>query len=117
MPDPGYDVFISYSRSGQSELAASVQKGLSRLAEPWDRRRALRVFRDRTSLPASAALGSTLESALARSRVCVLLASPQAARSEWVGHEIGWWLEHRSLESLLIVLCDGALPDALPPVL
>jgi hypothetical protein len=65
-----------------------------------------------------------------RIRVLILLASPEAARSEWVTREITYWTEHKPLEKLLIVLTDGeivwdqaasdfdwARTTALPPVL
>ena len=36
----------------------------------------------------------------------VLLASPQAAASEWVNREVSWWLTHRSPDRILIVATD-----------
>ena len=45
-----YDAFISYSHSADGRLAPAVQSGLQRLARPWYRRSALRVFRDETGL-------------------------------------------------------------------
>lgn len=41
-----YDAFISYSRRADGELAPALQ----RLARPWNRMRALEVFRDQTGL-------------------------------------------------------------------
>lgn len=49
----GYDAFVSYSHAADGRLAPALQAGLQSLAKPWYRRRALRVFRDRTSLSAS----------------------------------------------------------------
>jgi WD40 repeat protein len=69
----------------------------------------LRVFRDKTSLSASPELWPSIERALAASRHFVLLASPEAARSRWVDHEVGWWLEHRSPATMLIGLTGGEL--------
>ena len=45
-----YDAFISYNHADLS-LAAALQEGLQHLAKPWNRRRAMEVFRDETSLP------------------------------------------------------------------
>ena len=45
-----YDAFISYSHAADGRLAPAVQTGLQRLARPWYRRWALRVFRDDTGL-------------------------------------------------------------------
>jgi hypothetical protein len=43
------------------------------------------------------------------------MASPNAARSPWVGKEISWWLEHKTSERLLVVLTDGELAYADDP--
>ena len=48
-----YDAFVSYSHAADGRLAPALQRGLQSLAKPWYRRRALRVFRDETSLSAS----------------------------------------------------------------
>jgi hypothetical protein len=100
------------------------------LAKPWYVPRALRIFRDQTSLSTTPELWSTIERALAASRFFLLLASPEAARSRWVETEVAWWLEHRSAETLLIALTGGRLvwddsaadfdparTDAVPPAI
>jgi tetratricopeptide (TPR) repeat protein len=82
---------------------------VQRLGKPWYKRRALRVFRDDTSLSATPHLWPTIEQALGESRFLILLASPEAAASPWVGKEIAYWLEHKSADTLLIALTDGTL--------
>jgi hypothetical protein len=77
----GYDVFISYSHALDGALAPALQTGLEQFSKPWYRPRALRVFRDTTSLSANPGLWSSIEKALASSAWLVLMASPQAARS------------------------------------
>ncbi|MER5265471.1 hypothetical protein ABTZ99_25660 [Actinosynnema sp. NPDC002837] len=62
-------------------LAADVQRGLHRFAKRWYRPRALRVFRDQTSLGANPDLWRTIENALDSSRYFILMASPRAAAS------------------------------------
>ena len=52
-----YDAFISYRRLPDERIAAALQRGLESLAKPWLAWRAIRVFRDITSIPASADLG------------------------------------------------------------
>lgn len=104
-----YDAFISYSHASDRALAASLQSAIQRLGKPWYRRRALRLFRDDTSLSASPDLWSSIEYALQRSRFLILMASPEAAASPWVDREVAWWLDHRSPDTLLIALCDGEL--------
>src|SRR6266508_1937932 len=103
----GYDAFVSYSHAADGRLAPALQAGLQSLAKPWYRRRALRVFRDRTSLSASPELWPAIERALAQARYFVLLASPEAAGSPWVDREVRWWRAHRGRDTVLIVLTDG----------
>ncbi|MEX5709866.1 TIR domain-containing protein [Parafrankia sp. FMc6] len=123
-----YDAFLSYSHALDGRLAPAVQRGLHRLARRWYRARALRVFRDKTSLAASPDLWGEIERALEQSRYLILLASPTAAASPWVRRETEWWQSHRSSDTLLIALTDGTLiwgdgaaglsgtaDDALPP--
>ena len=45
-----YDAFISYSHAEDKPVAAALQGAIQRLGKPWYRRRALRIFRDGTSL-------------------------------------------------------------------
>lgn len=104
-----YHAFISYSHSADARLAPLLQRALERLGTPWWRRAALRVFRDDDSLPASAALWSGIEAALARSQHLVLLASPGSAASPWIDREVRWWLAHRDPDKLLIAVTAGEL--------
>lgn len=104
-----YDAFISYSHAADGSLAPGLQHGLQTLAKPLYQRKALRVFRDQTSLSATPELWPTIEQALAASRFFILLASPDAARSPWVQKELDWWQSHRTHERLLISLTHGAI--------
>jgi len=47
-----YDAFISYSQQADRRIAEALQNALHRIAKPWYRLRALRVFRDASSLAA-----------------------------------------------------------------
>jgi dipeptidyl aminopeptidase/acylaminoacyl peptidase len=102
-----YDAFISYARKADEAFATALQRGLHHLAKPWNRRRAMEVFRDQTSLPASSGLLPSIRSALDASRWFVLLASPESARSNWVGDEITHWVSSKGADHMLIVLTDG----------
>jgi hypothetical protein len=82
---------------------------LHHFAKPWYRLRSLRVFRDESSLSADPALWEAIERALGSSEWFLLLASPEAARSEWVDREVAWWLAHRGPERLLVLLTAGEL--------
>ena len=59
-----YNAFISYSHAADDQLAPSLQAALHKLARPWNRMRALRVFRDKTSLAASPELWPSIVDAL-----------------------------------------------------
>jgi tetratricopeptide (TPR) repeat protein len=104
-----YDAFISYSHAKDKPLATALQSAMQRLGKPWYRRRALRLFRDDTSLSASPHLWPSIEHALGRSRFLILLASPEAAASSWVNKEVATWLDRNDLNTLLIALCEGEL--------
>jgi hypothetical protein len=103
-----YTAFISYSHGADGTFAPILQDGLQRLAKPWNRRRALEVFRDQTGLAVTPALWPSICAALDGSEWFVLLACPEAARSDWVGKEIERWLATKGTEGILPVLTDGA---------
>lgn len=105
----GYDAFISYSHRLDAAIAARLQAELQRFAKPWYQLRALRVFRDQTSLAASPHLWTAIEQALDSSRWLILMASPESARSPWVAKEIGWWRAHRPASHILVAVTDGDL--------
>ena len=102
-----YDAFISYSHAQDKPVAAALQAAVQRLGKPWYRRRALRIFRDDTSLSATPHLWPSIEQALARSRYLILLVSPQAAASLWVGKEVAYWLANKSIDTFLLAVTDG----------
>ena len=102
------DVFISYSHTS-TQLAAALQRALTRLARPWNHARALRVFRDKTDLSAAPELWATIEQALGDSRFFLLLAAPVAARSKWVKREVEYWFAAKDPRTLLIALADGEI--------
>jgi WD40 repeat protein len=107
-PPKRYAAFISYSHSADGAFAPALQDGLQRLAKPWNQRRALEVFRDQTGLSVSPALWPSICAALDGSDWFVVLASPEAARSDWVGKEIERWVATKGSENILPVLTDGA---------
>lgn len=102
-----YKAFISYSHATDGKLAPALHSALHRFTKPWYRLRALRVFRDKTSLAMTPELWPSIEQALSESEYFVLLASPQAAQSRWVQQEVEWWLRHRAADRLFIVLTEG----------
>lgn len=112
----GYDAFISYSHAADGQLAPRVQSALHRFAKPLLSLRALHVFRDQTSLAATPELWTTIVKALDQSRFFILMASPEAAASEWVEREVEHWLNASptspggaAIGRLLIILTDGEI--------
>src|SRR5207244_2978422 len=84
------------------------QAGMQRLARPWWRTRALRVFRDETGLTVNPHLWASIAAALDDSDWFVLLASPAAAESSWVARELEHWLVSKPADRILPVVTDGA---------
>jgi WD40 repeat protein len=101
--------FMSYSHAADGKLAPRLQAGLQRFAKPWHQTRAVRVFRDKTSLSVNPALWSSICKSIDASEFFILFASPEAAESSWVQQEVDYWLSKYSSEKLLIVLTDGEL--------
>jgi hypothetical protein len=102
-----YDGFMSYSHAADGLLAPRLQAALQRFAKPWWKRRAVRIFRDESSLSANPHLWSSIAKALDSSSWFVLLLSPDAAQSPWVNQEIEYWKAHRDAARILPVLTDG----------
>lgn len=104
-----FDAFLSYSRRASTTLATELQGGVERFAKPWNRLRAVRVFRDDASMSANVGLWGTIERALTEADWFVLIASPQSAASEYVTKEIEWWVTHKSADRILLVLDEGEI--------
>ena len=101
-----YDVFISYSR-GDGRLAASIQRGLQRIAQPWYKRAIIRVVRDTTTMPTGPDLRQAVLDYLDDSRNLIVIGSPRAARSTWVNREISHWRGTSRPGRILPVLAAG----------
>ena len=93
-----FDAFISYSHAADGTLAAALQHGLHRFAKPLFKIRAIRVFRDESTLAMTPQLWPEIEKALRNSR---------SAQSEWVKREVACWLEMGRAEKMLIVWTGG----------
>lgn len=104
-----YNAFISYSHAADGRLAPALQLALEKFAKPWYKVRNLDVFRDEASLSVTPHLWGNIQQALDQSEYLIYMASPVSAASKWVTKEIEYWLEHKPLEKLLIVLTDGSL--------
>lgn len=108
-PGKQYDAFISYSHAADGALAPALQTGMQGMARPWRQRRAMEVFRDQTGLAVDPSLWQAILTALDASGWFVLLASPGAAQSQWVGKEIEHCLRTKGPDRIAIVLTEGTL--------
>jgi WD40 repeat protein len=104
-----YDAFISYSFRSDRPLAAAVQRVLRRAGVPRYRHSPVRICRDDTTFAAGPSVWGSIEQEIRASRYLVLLASPEAAASDYVGREVALWRQERSPETLLIALAGGDL--------
>jgi len=94
-----YDAFICYSRADDETVATALRDALHQFARPWNKRRALRVFRDDSSLTTSPRLWPSIVEALEASRYLILLASVRAATSVWVERELRYWCRHQHADT------------------
>lgn len=102
-----YQAFISYSHSADSEFAPILHTALQKIAKPIFKVRALNVYRDLTTQSATHSLTDAIKKALSQSDYLILLASPAAAKSQWVKEEIDYWLNNKSPETMLLGLTEG----------
>ncbi len=82
-----YRAFISYSHS-DDDIAERLHKRIEGFKPPAAvgvNERITPVFRDRDELATSSDLPQALKSALERSENLIVLCSPKAAESRWVG--------------------------------
>ena len=72
------------------------------------------IFRDRADLSAAEDLSGAVRAAIAASTTLVVVASPDAARSRWVAHEIALFRELHPGAPVLIALVRGEVAEGLP---
>lgn len=123
-----FRAFVSYSHA-DSGFAARLQRRLEayrlprRLAgqvEPLPGQAPGRigpVFRDRPDLSAARDLSTAVREAIALSSALVVVASPDAARSQWVAREIELFRELHPEAPILVALVRGESADAVPEAL
>jgi hypothetical protein len=117
-----YVAFISYSHR-DSVWAAWIQKAIERYSLPGalakstglDRRLG-KVFRDREELSTGQNLGDHLLEALDNSDNLIVICSPNAVSSQWVGKEIEYFKSIGRGDRIFALLVEGgaeALPEPL----
>ncbi|HEU4927280.1 MAG TPA: hypothetical protein VFT24_09540 [Vicinamibacterales bacterium] len=102
-----YEAFLSYARVPDLALATALERSLQAFAKPWNRVRAIDVFRDQTDLSSIGGLASGVTRAIDESEFLILLACPESARSYWVRQELTHWLQTKSTEKIVLVLTGG----------
>jgi WD40 repeat protein len=65
------------------------------------------IFRDREELPVSADLSGNINEALRESRYLIVICSPRAAQSRWVGEEIKTFKRLGREDRILALIVDG----------
>ncbi|HEX8621468.1 MAG TPA: toll/interleukin-1 receptor domain-containing protein [Allosphingosinicella sp.] len=123
-----FRAFVSYSHR-DSAFAARLQRKLEgyrlprRLAgrvEPLPGQAPGRigpVFRDRADLSAARDLSAAVREGIALSSALVVVASPDAARSQWVALEIALFRELHPEAPILVALVRGESAEAVPEAL
>jgi hypothetical protein len=103
----GYDAFLSYSWKCDSAVAPAIQSVIQRFLCPWYKLRAKTVFRDLSCLPAGSSLETELFDRLDRSKHLIILASPEAARSDGMEMEARHWFSQQRDGHVLIAITAG----------
>lgn len=99
----GYDVFISYKRSDSHGYALALQRALEA--------KNLKCFRDISELPAGDVFALSIERALRRSRMLVVIGTPKAlseTSGTWVRRELTYFQDMRPKTPIVIVNVENA---------
>jgi tetratricopeptide (TPR) repeat protein len=118
-----YGAFISYSHS-DARFARRLHRRLEAYRLPRriatgrpETRRLKPIFRDREELRAAPNLTEVVRKAIAESSHLIVVCSPDAAASEWVGREVRLFRELRGGAPILAALCRGEASEAFHPEL
>lgn len=119
-----YNAFISYRHAElDSKVASEVQRQLERFHIPKSIQKSTgiqrisRVFRDKEELTISSDLNTMIEDALIHSDYLIVICSPNTKESQWVQHEIEFFLKTHSRQQIMTVLADGEPGDVVPKIL
>ena len=104
--------FISYSHAADSLIVPNLRRHISQAKKPFYEMFARYAVFDRADLRLKAddgkpELEAGLRSLIDKAKFFLLLASPQAAQSEWVMFEVNTWIAKNGIHRLFILLTDG----------
>jgi hypothetical protein len=107
-----YSAFVSYSRR-DSRIASRLQRRIEGYRLPHritahGKKRLRPVFRDRDDLTAASDLSEALRAALRSSEYLIVVCTPNAPQSEWVGREIDYFRALRGDDHILTALFEGS---------
>jgi hypothetical protein len=114
-----YRAFISYSHR-DGAFAARLHRRLEGYVLPRRLgavRRLTPIFKDREELSAAGDLSVQVRAALAVSDCLIVICSPAAAASPWVGREIETFRDLHPDRPVLAALLEGEPAEAFPPAL
>lgn len=119
-----FAAFISYSHA-DAAIAGKLQSRLERYRLPKhlalshaDGATALgRIFRDREDLAAAPSLSDAIRAAITEAEALVVICSPDAKSSRWVGEEIALFRKLHPDRPILAAVVRGAPEDAFPAAL
>ncbi len=122
-----YSAFISYSHADEP-FARRLQRRLEtyrlprrlsrgQIGSAGSQRRLRPLFRDRSALSAAPDLTEEVRLALAESSQLIVVCSPSAAVSAWVGREVGLFRDLHGDGAILTALCRGPVESAFHPAL
>jgi tetratricopeptide (TPR) repeat protein len=80
-------------------------------------RRLTPIFKDRDELPATHSLGTVIDSAIGDSDALIVLCSPEAKASLWVGKEVERFKQLHGDDHVFALLVRGEPADSFPPSL
>lgn len=105
----GYGAFLSYSGDRDRRWLPHLQRAIEKQSRPWYKPPRIRVFLDDSGVSIGPQLREKIEAGLARSDWLVVMASPESKESAWVDREIEWWLNHKTVDTILLVVTAGQL--------
>jgi WD40 repeat protein len=103
-PNTTYDVFLSYSRR-DIEFVKLLEKALTEY-QPADGQHRLSVFRDEGKITGNEYYRS-IERALRQSRKLILVASPDAYKSQYVNDEVRDFIRMKGARNVFVILLKG----------